>query len=179
MKKTRRDKTRQDETEVHNDGQSDKVNEEKVNEDKVDEDKVDEDKVNEDKVDSLNDFGDENDDENIEDKDNLEGFIEDNIDNYGDIEEDQEPGKDMKPEPPPQPPLYRPSRPPIKLSFLGTTSFKLRTRITRTRRIHGIRLALWEDGSVFRNQDLKKIRELKCHDYCYLKQEKEEESKKN
>ena len=135
-------KTRQDETEVHNDGQSDKVNE-----DKVDEDKVDEDKVNEDKVDSLNDFGDENDDENIEDKDNLEGFIEDNIDNYGDVEEDQEPGKDMKPEPPPQPPLYRPSRPSIRLSFLGTASYEART----------------SDRSVFRNRDLINILELKNH----------------
>ena len=88
---------RQDETEVQNDGLNDNVDE--------------------DKVDSLNDFRDEND----------EGFREDNIDNDEDVEEDREPGRDMKPEPPPQPPLYRPSRPPIKLSFLGTTSFELRT----------------------------------------------------
>ena len=73
--------------------------------------------MDEDKVDSLNDFRDENE----------EGFREDNIDNDEDVEEDREPGRDMKPEPPPQPPLYRPSRPPIKLSFLGTTSFELRT----------------------------------------------------
>ena len=66
--------------------------------------------VDEDKVDSLNDSRDNNDDEYRDD--NLEGFREDNIDNYGDVEEDKEPGKDIKPEPPPQPPLYRPSRPP-------------------------------------------------------------------
>ena len=92
-----KDQTRQDETDVHYDGQNDNFDE--------------------DKVDSLNDFRDEND----------EGFREDNIDNDEDVEEDREPGRDMKPEPPPQPPLYRPSRPPIKLSFLGTTSFELRT----------------------------------------------------
>ena len=81
-----KDETRQDETEVHNDSQNDKVDE--------------------DKVDSLNDFRDDDDDENIDDK--IEGFRKDIIGNDGDVEEDQEPGKDMKPEPPPQPPLYRP-----------------------------------------------------------------------
>ena len=105
-----KDKTRQDETEYQNDGNNDKV---------------DKDKVDEDKVDSLNDFKDENDYENVED--NLEGFGEDFNDNYGDVEEDQEPGKDLIPEPPPPPPLYRPPRPPIRLSFLGTTSFERRT----------------------------------------------------
>ena len=51
----------------------------------------------------------------------------------------------MKPEPPPQPPLHRPSQPPIKLSSLGRTSFELRT---------GKR-------SVFSSQDLRKIVTLK------------------
>ena len=105
--------------------------------------------MDEDKVDSLNDFRDEND----------EGFREDNIDNDEDVEEDREPGRDMKPEPPPQPPLYRPSRPPIKLSFLGTTSFRLRTGVQS-----GV---FWEDRSVFRKQDLKKIKELKSHFYYW------------
>ena len=90
-----KDETRQDETEVHNDSQNDKVDK--------------------DKVDSLNDFRDDDDDENIDDK--IEGFRKDITGDYGDVEEDQEPGKDMKPEPPPQPPLYRPHRPPIKFSF--------------------------------------------------------------
>ena len=106
--------------------------------------------MDEDKVDSLNDFRDEND----------EGFREDNIDNDEDVEEDREPGRDMKPEPPPQPPLYRPSRPPIKLSFLGTTSFELRT----SKGLFGV---VQEDRSVFRNQDLKKIKELKSHFYYW------------
>ena len=121
--------------------------------------------MDEDKVDSLNDFRDEND----------EGFREDNIDNDEDVEEDREPGRDMKPEPPPQPPLYRPSRPPIKLSFLGTTSFELRTN-------KGLFGVVQEDRSVFRNQDLKKINELKSHFYYwhdyyyneYLEEKKEE-----
>ena len=104
--------------------------------------------MDEDKVDSLNDFRDEND----------EGFREDNIDNDEDVEEDREPGRDMKPEPPPQPPLYRPSRPPIRLSFIGTTSFRLRTGKPGM-------LGSWEDRSVFRNRDLKKITELKSHLY--------------
>ena len=99
--------------------------------------------MDEDKVDSLNDFRDEND----------EGFREDNIDNDEDVEEDREPGRDMKPEPPPQPPLYRPSRPPIKLSFLGTTSFELRT----SKGLFGV---VQEDRS--RNQDLKKIKNSKA-----------------
>ena len=106
--------------------------------------------MDEDKVDSLNDFRDEND----------EGFREDNIDNDEDVEEDREPGRDMKPEPPPQPPLYRPSRPPIKLSFLGTTSFELRT----SKGLFGV---VQEDRSVFRNQDLKKIKELISHFYYW------------
>ena len=121
--------------------------------------------MDEDKVDSLNDSRDNNDDEYRDD--NLEGFREDNIDNYGDVEEDKEPGKDIKPEPPPQPPLYRPSRPPIRLSFIGTTSFRLRTGKPGM-------LGSWEDRSVFRNRDLKKITELKSHLY-YLNSVKEEE----
>ena len=125
-----KDETRQDETEVHNDSQNDKVDE--------------------DKVDSLNDFRDDDDDENIDDK--IEGFRKDIIGDYGDVEEDQEPGKDMKPEPPPQPPLYRPPRHSIKFSFLGTKSFEERIVY-----------------SVFRIQDLKEIVKLKSHnDYCYL-----------
>ena len=125
-----KDETRQDETEIHNDSQNDKVDE--------------------DKVDSLNDFRDDDDDENIDDK--IEGFTEDIIGKYGDVEEDQEPGKDMKPEPPPQPPLYRPPRPPIKFSFLGTKSFEVRI-----------------ENSVFINRDLKEIVKLKSHnDYYYL-----------
>ena len=129
-----KDETRQDETEVLNDGHNDNVDE--------------------DKVDSLNDFGDENDDGNIDDK--LDGFREDFYEKYGDLEEDQEPGKDMKPEPPPQPPLYRPSQPPIKLSFVGTHSFELRTNPGAV---------FGEDKSVFRSQDRKKIKELKSHFY--------------
>ena len=74
------------------------------------------DNVDEDEVDSFSEY-----------RDNLEGSREENNDNYGDVEE--EPGKDMIPEPPPQPPLYRPPRPPIKLSFLGTTSFERRTLV--------------------------------------------------
>ena len=63
--------------------------------------------MDEDKVDSLNDFRDEKDDENIEvDEDkvdslndfrdeNDEGFREDNFDNDEDVEEDREPGRDL------------------------------------------------------------------------------------
>ena len=88
-------------------------------------------------------------------------------DNYGDLEEDQEPGKDLKPEPPPQPPLYRPSRPSIKLSFVGTNSFALRTSNRCPGAPFGAAPA-WEDGSVFRSRDLNKIKELKSHFYYWL-----------
>ena len=131
--------------------------------------------VDEDKVDSLNDSRDENDDENIDDK--IEGCREDFNDNYGDLEEDQEPGKDMKPEPPPQPPLYRPSRPPIKHSFLGTTSFQRRTGVHGViwfeynrsvfRRISISSSDLWTNGKILEHtvRDLRKILELKNRFY--------------
>ena len=97
-----KDQTRQDETEVYNDGKNDDVDE--------------------DKVDSLNEYIDVNDGENRDD--NLEGFREENNDNTGDVEEENEPGRDIIPEPPPQPTPYRPPQPCIKLSCLGTTSFQ-------------------------------------------------------
>ena len=106
---------------------------------------------------------DKNDDGNIDDK--LEGFREDFKDNYRDLEEDQDPGKDIKPKPPPQPPLYRPSQPPIKLSFVGTNSFELRTSKRCPGALFGAAPAL-EDRSVFRSRDLK-IKELKSHIYYW------------
>ena len=97
-----KDQTRQDETEVYNDEKNDDVDE--------------------DIVDSLNEYIDVNDSEHRDD--NIEGFRGENNDNTGDVEEENEPGRDMIPEPPPQPPPYRPPQPCIKLSCLGTKSFQ-------------------------------------------------------
>ena len=157
---------RQDKTGVQNDSQNDKVGEDKIgslNDSRDVNDDVNI-EVDEDKVESLNDFRDESDDENIDDK--LEGFREDFNDNYGDLEEDQGPGKDMKPEPPPppQPPLYRPSQPSIKLSFLGTNSFALRTG-SRCPVQPIFTLGAPPDRSVFRSRDLDKIKELRSHSF--------------
>ena len=104
------------------------------------------DDVNEDEVDSLNEYMYVNVGEYRDD--NLEGFREESNDNHTDIEEENEPGKDIIPEPPPRPPPYRPHRPPIKLSFLGTTSFKQRTSQKVYFR-NGF-LSYWNDRSVFR-----------------------------
>ena len=58
----------------------------------------------------------------------------------------------MKPEPPPQPTLYRPQRPPIKFSCLGTKSFEARI-----------------ENSVFRIRDVREVVRLKGHnDYHHL-----------
>ena len=73
-----KDETRQDETEVHNNGHNDKVDE--------------------DKIDSLNDSGDEDEDEKVEvDEDKVDSLnFNDFNDNCGDLEKDLE--KDQEPE---------------------------------------------------------------------------------